>query len=77
MDDEREIRDGLDRIAGELPPAGRPPQRFRHRARRRMAVSGALVGLVVLALIGGSVAGLQALDLKRESNPNKIGRAHV
>jgi TolB protein len=62
MDDERRIRAGLERMASEVPPTGRPPERFRSRARRRMALSATAVVLAVAVVAAGSVAGLRALD---------------
>ena len=62
MDDERRIREGLERVASEPPPAGRPPARFRARARRRMALTASVLALAVAAVGVGGVTGLRALD---------------
>ena len=58
MDDR--VRDLLRRKADDVPPHRDVPPTMIRRAHRRMAVNGAVVGAVVLILIGGVFVGFQA-----------------
>ena len=58
MDDERRIREELDRLASEVPPTAHPPGGFRARARWRMARTGAVgVGTLMVLVAGGLAVG--------------------
>jgi TolB protein len=62
MDDERRIGEALERIASDVPPAGRPPQRFRTKARRRMARTSLVAAVTSAAVVAGGLTGLRALQ---------------
>jgi Tol biopolymer transport system component len=61
MDDERKVRDALEHMASEVPPATRPPARFRTRARWRMVRTSAVATITVVAVVAGGLAVGQAV----------------
>jgi Tol biopolymer transport system component len=56
MDDERRVREELERLASDLPPATRPPARFRTMARWRMVRTGTIAAITAVALVVGTLA---------------------
>jgi Tol biopolymer transport system component len=61
MDDEGRIRDGLERLASEVPTTTRHPVRFRTRARWRMARTSAVATIAIVAVAAGGLVAGQAV----------------
>jgi hypothetical protein len=67
MNDLRDdLRDLFQRKAGEVPPHRDVPRSLTTRSRRRIALNAIGVGLTVVALAGGVLAGLRAIGTSAE-----------
>jgi hypothetical protein len=65
------LREVLERKAAEVPPHLEVPRKLRSRSRRRIALNGAAVAVVVLCLAGAALGGLRAIERRGAITPGK------
>jgi Protein of unknown function (DUF4232) len=73
LDDE--LRELFERRAGDVPPHAQVPASLRARSRRRIALNGLVAAVVVVALGGAAVGGLQLIRSSTRITPGGGGSA--